>query len=532
MAKQKKKLNYSFFTTNKAFLLPLILFLVFILQGISLPFVGYNAWNFNTYSLIAHNYNKFGFIPTKFAPIISVAENIPQNPEYYLHHPQLLSVIESGIFRVLGESFVTGRLTVIIFALGSMILLYLIAKQLYSPKMATAAAAIYSLLPASVLFGRMLGQESLVLFFVLLAVFSLLMYLKFKKEKYLALLFLSIVLGTLSDWPMVYFTICLLPFMWVKKEFTLGIKLIITSITTAVLFLIYISLFNQLDNLIGAFIVRGPGALLQQPFWPLKWLLTIITRLLFYFNPIVFLVSLSSLVLIIKKLLKRRADPTDILLLCLFAFGLLHILFYPEGSFGHPYWIYYLIPSVVLLTVMLISNKKLKTVPLLFVVILSIIYLWGVNTWKIKEIRGNVFRYELATLANKYLAPYEEVIINDNSVIDQDALLYPFYHKSILFKYLSDSEFKNYNYIVYSCINTCTSNEVLNFNKKYYSKSVKLLEGEIIIYNLKKKLVAVNKKSSEADSKKLISVSNPSPRHHILRMIYDKFFTLTGAPQL
>src|SRR3989338_10895932 len=87
------------------------LFLLGLLfYGSNLPYVGYNAWNFNIYALIAQNYNRFGLINSHFAPIISVAKTLPEHPEYYLNHPPLLSVMISIVFSFFGDSFFSGRI--------------------------------------------------------------------------------------------------------------------------------------------------------------------------------------------------------------------------------------------------------------------------------------------------------------------------------------------------------------------------------------------------------------------------------------
>src|SRR4030042_5213745 len=110
-------------------LLASLMFLFFLVKDINLPYVGPNATNFNVYSLIAHNFNKFGYVQTKLAPLISVTDKYPANPHYFFHHPTLLSFSESLLFKIFGENFWVGRLTVILYSFGSFIFIYLIAKQ-------------------------------------------------------------------------------------------------------------------------------------------------------------------------------------------------------------------------------------------------------------------------------------------------------------------------------------------------------------------------------------------------------------------
>lgn len=195
--------NYIFYIF--VFLVFLGIFLFVITRGIDLPYVGPYAFNFNVYSIIAHNYNQFGMLAVKFTQISSPYEKLPIHPEYYLHHPPLISIIESLLFKIFGEHFWVGRLTVILFAFGSSILVYFIALMLRNRRYALFTFCVYSIIPASSIFGRMIGQEPLVVFFALLTLLFLLLYTKTNRTFYVPLLLLTVILGGLSDWPMVYF---------------------------------------------------------------------------------------------------------------------------------------------------------------------------------------------------------------------------------------------------------------------------------------------------------------------------------------
>lgn len=184
-----------------------IICIYFFFSGINLPYVGPNAANFNDYSLIAKNYNIFGFLNTKLAGIVSVTKNLPSDPEYYLHHPPLLSIVGAFFFKMFGYDFWVGRLVVILFSLGSLPLIFAIGKNVLNKTYAWICVFTYVFVPGSVVFGRMIGQEPLVFFFSLATLLLIIKYLKNKSNFYIILIILSVILGTLSDWPMTYFSL-------------------------------------------------------------------------------------------------------------------------------------------------------------------------------------------------------------------------------------------------------------------------------------------------------------------------------------
>jgi hypothetical protein len=519
---------------NKIILLTALGFFIFtIMQGMSQPYVGYHAWNFNVYSLIAHNYNKFGILNTQFAPIISVSETLPENPVYYLHHPQLLSLTEAIFFKVFGESFEVGRFTVIMFSVGSLLLIYLIGKNTFNSRFGLTAATLYAVIPASVLFGRMIGQEPLVLFFVLLTTYCLVEYLETKRKIFHVLLYVSIVLGTLSDWPVTYFSLCLLPYLWVRKKIRLGINLILTSTLVALVFLLYLQYFGELGNLIGAFMVRSPGEIMSESFWFVRWIMTVVVRFFFYFNPVIFVLSIIGIITTMQRIKVKKIEHAYILLLCLSIFGCIHILLYPEGSFGHPYWIYYLLPSVVFFATLTIEKMGYKNIFILLLIFFSVVYLFGINSWKIKEIESNVFRYDLAKKAVTFLYPYEKILINNESVIDPDTLLYPFMHEVTQEKHVASTDIGQYRHMIYSCRGVCGDTpDLAKYKMNYEFHEVKNKESQAYIFNLQRtKSFGTMVKNNEIQGE-MKKISAHEEKISIPKKLYKAFLERTGAPQL
>jgi 4-amino-4-deoxy-L-arabinose transferase-like glycosyltransferase len=545
--------------SNQSYIKILLLFLIllgyFLSRGINLPYVGYNAWNFNTYALIAHNYNAFGFLETKFAPIISVAANLPAKPSYYLNHPVLLPILMAQSFRLFGESFVTGRIVVITATLLSLILLYSIASFMGGRRYAMLSCAIFSLTPATALFGRMIGHEALVLFFVLLSVFLYLGYLRSGNFVYIVLLFISLALGVLTDWPMVYFTLILSCILWCEKRKKLAFFLFATAVVCAVLYILYASMLaGNSVFLLQGFINRSFGGVTHMHNWWLIWVGTIVFRLLFYFNPLfVSLAFASFFTIFFQKRRKLRAKREN-LIVSFFIFGLIHVLLYPEGSFGHPYWLYYFLPFISLGGGYLIeANWQKYRIFFILIFVLSLVYITLIQEWKTREVQGNVFRSLLAKEAVSGLMPYETVALSREGLIDADIIQYQYLHPTILIS-LNVLCHPDYNKVVnseklttqriqsqhekncldlanktrvfiHSCIEKCTGRNIELLEKQFFTIR---MQGE----GVETMVVYFDKAPLSKSLKKRISISIPPNKESFFKNFYQQLMLFTHAPQL
>lgn len=507
-----------------------VLFLFISCSGIDLPYVGYHAFNFNIYSLIAHNYNQFGFIETKFAPVISTAPSLPSSPSYYLHHPPLISIVEAVLFQVLGEHFWVGRVSVIIFSFLSGILFYAIGVQLKDVKFGSVLAAVYYIIPASSLFGRMIGQEALVLTFCLLAFFSLLKFLQTEKKVFLLLLITSIVLGVLSDWPMVYFVAALFPYLYFKKRLQLFFTLLTISIAVAGLYLLYIFLIlNSYEDLIQAFMVRSFEAYQINAVWYLKWIALLLIRLVIYANPvIIFLCGLSAVYFIkAKQTLFKHQLP---LMFSFALFGVAHVLLYPAGSFGHPYWIYYCFIVITFASASLLYKQPRWVMVAVF--LFSLLFLVKVNSWKTNETRANVWRYELAKEVSYLVPRYASIGSDPNPAVDLDVLRYAFLidAQPIEIENIPDE----IQYYLVSCVAKCvTSNRIFLELAAYSYRQFSLDEGEFFLFDLHQpNNTEENQLSVDEESITLVNQSEQIKRKFDIQHLYGAVTGWLGTPEI
>lgn len=474
------------------FILPSVLFLYFIFLGIQLPFVGPNAGNFSAYSLMAHNFNQFGYLQTKFAPIISVAQTLPEKPEYFFHHPTLLSFIESLLFRAFGEHFWAGRLTVILFSIGSFILLNRIAKLLGDKKYVLTTLGVSALIPAFTIWGKMIGQEPLVLCFGLLAVYAALQYLSSDKKIFIILCCLAIIFGILSDWPMAFFIFCFLPIFIKQRKIKTGIFLTIFSVgvTGALLLYVYVmrSGFWDLNN---ALAMRSVTGLFEIQNWLIKWIGSTFLRLMTYFNPIFFLFSFAGLFGIYTRYREKKLSDRDLVIAGFFFFAMIHLGIYAQGVFTHPYLLYYWVPFVTLASsVILVALLKKKMYLFGFILLFSFSYLLLIQKFKHEQIMANVWRYDLIYAISQYTSPYEEVLLDNGLIINTDILWFPF---SLNWRIDSGKDswklIEKSQHYVYSCEKICTAQHprLKEFKQRYNYVHITHPETEAYVFFLKQK---------------------------------------------
>lgn len=482
------------------FLIPFLIFSYYLVQGINLPYVGPNATNFSVYSLIAHNYNKFGYFETKLGNLISVSPKIPTNPTYFQHHPPLLSFIESILFRIFGESFWVGRLTVIIFSFGAYGLIYFIGKNLLNKKLGYILLLVTSIIPASTIFGKLIGQEPLVLFFVLLTLYSSLKFLKSGEKKYLIIGVISTILGTLSDWPMAIFSVCILPLFHKNKKLKKGLLLPLVSGIVVIILIIYFSwIMNGLGDLQFAVAHRSFTGLLELTFWPFYWLSAIALRAFIYFNPVVVLLSAIGIYKVYKNFKTKKLTNTHVVIFCLFLFGFLHLIFYTQASFTHPYLIHYLLPFIVFSSSLVILNlyEKKKYIILISISLFSLSYLFIIQNYKIKQTNSNIWKYETTAEVTKNLNKYEAIIINKDSALDGDMFWYPFEINVVVSANENPQKLVNKSrHYVYSCLNICWfENPELKFLFKNYSfKQIDTPQVQVFIFELNKSSAGIEPK--------------------------------------
>ncbi len=517
--------------------LPILFALYLFTTDINMPYVGPNASDFNLMSLASRNFINFGFFNLKFAPVVELTKNLPQNPAFYLHHPPLTVYIETFLFKIFGDGFWVGRLAKVLPAFLILPVIYFIGKELNDKKFAVLSLFIASLVPTTVVFGKITFQGPWTLLFITLTSYFSLKYIRTKNEKNFYLALIAVILGTLCDWPMTYFTPFLFPLFLKHKKWRKGLILIATSTVTAILFLFYAYLvLGNFNNLIASILNRSVGSLLfSLSLWPLRWSLLLIIRFIIYFNPIFVILSLFYLIIFVRKLLVKKLDNIDLLLFAYFSCGIANIILFPEGSFGHPFWIYILTPFIVFASARIILDNLIKFKFLVLAVLFfSIIYALRIQDWKYQQDASNLFRYILAKAVSPYLIPYDTIIVNPGSYVDSDLYAYAFYQnvKEVLAIPQNQNKLKNANFYVFSCIGCNLNTPEINYLAKLYAfRTYGSPPARVYIFFLKEKQTAEIPDPIISESKMVQNQVVPK-KESLLRSTYNYLINFLKAPQI
>ena len=188
--------------------------------------------------------------------------NIPWWAHLSFHdHPPLVFWIQYLAMRLFGEALWPARLAAALFGIGSVWLLFLISRRLYSPRVALLAAALFGLTVNHVYISRTAQQESFLIFFLLLALYFFLRSLE--NPRFLILTGAAAGLAMLAKYTAVIIAPVVLTYLLLfrreylqRKHLWLGIVAAIVVLTPVIIY--NIALYQsrghfdlQLSHLLG-----------------------------------------------------------------------------------------------------------------------------------------------------------------------------------------------------------------------------------------------------------------------------------------
>ena len=322
-------------------------------RGIDRPWShgDHNGWGGAFYSNIARNYVRYGYLETRFAPVISTGNTPPEDRRYYLTHPPGIGLGVSVAFHLFGEHEWSARLVPLLFGLGSIVLLFRIGSKIASREIGLVAAALFSLAPLETLYGAHVDPQG-----PPVAFFGLLLLLAYEERRPI-LGAAALVLGAGFDWPIHYLSGLLafhaLFFRPDRRRWAVG--LLAGSLLLVVAFLLYgrfVAPHPRQQYLqstpADAFLFwsgvrvppdRIPGRPIETP-TPGEWLVRMASHLdSLYTIPLLALAAIGAF-------FAARGASSALLILLLW--GIAHILLFPLGAFVHDYWSMYLAPGLAL----------------------------------------------------------------------------------------------------------------------------------------------------------------------------------------
>ncbi|TAL48582.1 glycosyltransferase family 39 protein [archaeon] len=121
-------------------------------------------------------------------------------PKLSLYYPPLLHIIISFFYIVLGTSFFTGRLVVLLFALGTLAILYKLAKRFFGNKVALLSAILFSVMPLVFYDSITVMTDIPYTFFFLISMYLFLEAFESKQRKYFVLAAVFAALAFFTKW--------------------------------------------------------------------------------------------------------------------------------------------------------------------------------------------------------------------------------------------------------------------------------------------------------------------------------------------
>jgi 4-amino-4-deoxy-L-arabinose transferase-like glycosyltransferase len=156
---------------SERFLLSIILILAFItrIYKIQIPLADHHSWRQSDTAAVARNFIKEGwhFLKPRIDNMAPLHPGKPNNERLFLVEPPIYNSLVAFVYKFFGLRESLARLVSIFFSLGSLIYLYLMAREYLGRRVAFLTAFFFALLPYSVFYSRVILPEPMMIFFSL-----------------------------------------------------------------------------------------------------------------------------------------------------------------------------------------------------------------------------------------------------------------------------------------------------------------------------------------------------------------------------
>ncbi len=389
-------------------LIPLILFVLALFavgRNLRKPFVGIHDWNGARYGNIARNYLRYSFFTTYFGQVENSGEVASKNFQYYTHYPPLLPVLISISYRIFGISEFATRLIPLLATVGTIVTLYLISRTIFNWEIGIMAGLLVLATPMIRYFGKNPVHEPLALFFALISFLGATYVLEKRKGGWV-LVFLGLILISLTNWSGVFLALGLTIILWSKVPRNQIVKIWLSLVLVIVLHFIHIYILTGTltgGGIFEAFLQRsalgGEAILTKFTFWEFVNTLRIWASTLFTITLII--TAAFGLYFLVKKGNKSQ----KVFILALFVYGLGYPLSFPNATFIHSYFIFAVVPALGLLASFAIYSipKKEAFRIILFLIIFMLIWFERRPYFlALERSQGDILAYQIGReLANK-----------------------------------------------------------------------------------------------------------------------------------
>ena len=355
------------------------------------------------YSEVVQNSLDHGLLATKFGAVARVNS---KSFLYYIHHPSLLFYLSLGLgARIFGNNPLVLRLVMMIFFMGSIIVLYLLTKEIWGKRTALFASFFFSLSPLAVLYGLYIDMVGFMfLFFFLLTLFFYIKWTKEPSSKYYWLMVGVFLIGSQADWPVysapfVIFFHHILTAKEKKKEILL---FPLWALLSLALFLSYVHFLT------GTFLGENSyaGGLLESAahrmgsnaqdaargitFTAAAFVNRIYSYAKKMVTPILLVLSSIWLIYFLRKFYKKEYNSKELFLFLLFLQGVIILIVFKQAAWIHEYSIIHLLPFLAISSAIILSwiisriPREISVITAIVIILLFLLNLF----WIYKKFLG------------------------------------------------------------------------------------------------------------------------------------------------
>jgi 4-amino-4-deoxy-L-arabinose transferase-like glycosyltransferase len=431
------------------------------LWGINDPYVGsYNANN-NYLSLASKNYSRFGFVALKTLPTYVTKMALPQNHEYYLHHPLLFFWIVYATVLVFGSANWVVHLASFIFAMLSVVAIYFIGKEIWNRRVAKLASFLALYFPMSSFFWKFAFNEQITLFLNLVVTYAFVKFIKTNKSIWIVTVWIAAFLCILCDWYGGYlvFPFAMMLFTRFRKQTVRMFPFYLSAVGIGVLFFFGVLVgTGHVGDMVQAVTTRSiQSELLGLSFWWLRLPVVIFLRFIIYFTPL----SIVGTIMWLKSYGKGKNDLPQIMVVFFAILGLLNVVVLPTASWGHGYFVYYCIPFFAYTGALFLASLK-RSAWRYGIVLFVIVWSVAVNFSKVGQVRKQSWKFDVSTYVISIVSPYETIgVINYPGDVLQN---YYFIDAVPLLgkdgnDWIEGRKFDTIRLVIFTCENMCNENE-------------------------------------------------------------------------
>jgi len=472
------------FVNRKTAIYVFIFFLAGLLWlwGINDPYVGLYNTNNNYLSLAAKNFLRFGFANLHFLPTYFSSYPLPTHVDFYLNHPPLFFLLAALPYLVFGFQNWVVHVSTGLCTIGIMYFIYRIGTHLWGKKIGLWSLFIACFFPMTGFFWKFMFFEQITLFFNLWILYLFLVYRKKPNVKILAVTALVSFLCMQSDWYGIYllfvfpFFLLLLP----KRKETFHIFLAYgLSVAVSLSFFIFtlIRAKGTFFNLQSAVSIRTFSSELFSLSYPwVRLSLLILIRIAVYFTPISLVVLVYGLYTCLKNITgrivqtgrKRRMAEGHVFLLGFGVLGLVNIIFLPTATWGHAYFLFYLIPffafAQAIFLIKIFPHRKTFLVFVMGIILTSVL----VQYLKVMQVKKQLWKYSVAEMINTKLDSYEPISVSN---FPGDVVENYFLHPTVPISFMLWKEWflkdpsQSTRFLLLTCSGDCSSGELYEMEK-------------------------------------------------------------------